>query len=81
MSAFELAVLGVLAREGRPLGWYQIEQRLSVISLDIRPNLIDVLAALRQSGLVDVVDASGAATLYEITEAGKRLVRELREQR
>jgi hypothetical protein len=71
MTEFERAVLTVLARAGEPLGWYQIERRLSAMTLHERPNLLGVLAELRRRGLVEqVASAAEPKVRHELTPAG-----------
>ena len=71
MTEFERAVLEVLARAGGPLGWYQIERRLSNVMLTERPNLLDVLAGLRQRGHVEqIVSTTEPKVRHAITRAG-----------
>ncbi|MDI1447026.1 hypothetical protein [Polyangium sp. 6x1] len=75
MTEFERAVLTVLARAGEPLGWYQIERRLSTIALAERPNLLDVLAELGRRGLVEEVAAAVAPSVrYGLTPAGRTAI-------
>ncbi len=71
MTEFERAVLTVLARAVEPLGWYQIERRLSMMTLVERPSLLDVLVQLRQRGLVEDFAAAGEPKVrYALTVAG-----------
>lgn len=78
MTEYETAVLNVLARAGEPLGWYQIERRLSNHSLAIRPDLLDVLADLGRRGLVERIAATTTPTLrYAVTESGRTALDEL----
>lgn len=75
MTEFERAVLTVLARSGEPLGWYQIERRLSTMTLAERANLLDVLAELRRRGLVEQVAAVvEPAVRHALTPAGTAAV-------
>lgn len=69
MTEFERAVLTVLARAGEPLGWYQIERRLSTMTLAERPNILDALAELQRRGLVEQV----AATVEPVVRHGLTL--------
>ncbi len=71
MTEFERAVLEALARAGEPLGWYQLERRLSNVTLAERPNLLDVLTGLRQRGLVEQITATTEPKVrHAITSAG-----------
>ncbi|MGE0791504.1 MAG: hypothetical protein AB7S26_37865 [Sandaracinaceae bacterium] len=56
MTEFERTVLEVLGRAKEPLGWYQIERRLSTRTLRERPNLLHVLTQLEEKGLVRRVE-------------------------
>jgi len=75
MTEFERAVLTCLARAGEPLGWYQIERRLSTMTLAVRPNLLDVLDELRRRGLAEEVAAAVEPTVrHGITPAGRAAI-------
>jgi hypothetical protein len=58
VTEFERAVLTILSRAGEPLGWYQIERRLSTMALAERPHLLTVLSELRRRGLVEEISAA-----------------------
>jgi DNA-binding PadR family transcriptional regulator len=73
MTTFERAVLEVLSRSSDALGWYQIERRLSNMSLSERPHLPPVLEKLGQLGLVrEAQFESEPLTRYVITPSGQR---------
>ncbi len=75
MTEFERAVLTVLARAGEPLGWYQIERRLSTMALAERPNLLHVLAELRRRGFVEQVAAAVEPSVrHVLTPAGRAAI-------
>lgn len=72
MTRFESAVLAILRAAEQPLGWHQIETRLSNVSLDERPPLPSVLAGMVESGLVEVGERPGVPSeVYTITEIGR----------
>lgn len=75
MTEFERAVLTILARAGEALGWYRIERQLSMIELDERPNLLEVLGELRRRGLVEQVGTAVEPTVrHRLTQAGAAAV-------
>lgn len=75
MTEFERAVLTILMRASEPLGWYQIEQRLSTMALAERPNLLQVLAKLRRRGFLEEVDAPVEANVrHALTSAGRAAI-------
>lgn len=76
MTEFERAVLTILASASEPLGWYQLERRLSNLELAERPNLPEVLSGLRQRGLVDeTAAASEPKVRYSVTAVGAAALR------
>ena len=75
MSEFQRAVLVILARSEGALGWYQIERRLSNVSIRERSDLLGTLAVLRERGLVEEVHASAdPRSRYVLTPAGQAAV-------
>lgn len=78
MTPFERIVLEILSRSGEALGWYQIERRLSTISIPERPHLPGVLSRLREQGLVDEVRLTVEPLLrYVITQSGRQALGQL----
>jgi hypothetical protein len=72
MTEFEDAVLGILARSAVPLGWYNLERRLSNMSFAQRPHLMNTLESMRDSGLLEEVRFEAAPSIrYVITDAGR----------
>ena len=75
MTTYERAVLTVLRSASKPMGWYQIEVRLSNMVLDERPLLVGVLSALRDQGLVMEEQAAELPNQrYSLTAAGLSLL-------
>jgi|GEM_PF-6357715 len=71
MNEYIRAVLRVIAESQLPLGWYQIELRLSNIALDARPDLPPVLQDLVKRGWILEISASEIPTSrYTITTRG-----------
>ncbi len=76
MTLFEQAVLQILAASPEAMGWYQIERRLSNLTLDERPPLPPVLGKLVGDGLLQELSAASAPLVrYLITDAGLALLR------
>jgi len=75
LTAFELAVLRSLESSNKPLGWYQIEIRLSNMALEERPPLPAVLAALRDRGFVSEAQSHDVPQVrYSLTSQGRNAV-------
>jgi DNA-binding HxlR family transcriptional regulator len=71
MTSYVAAVLRVLSEASEPLGWYQIERRLSSVALPNRPHLPKVLDELTHDGLVSVSECATTPTVrYALTPAG-----------
>jgi len=71
MTSYVAAVLRVLSEASEPLGWYQIERRLSNVALPERPHLPKVLNELKCDGLVAVTECATTPTVrYALTPAG-----------
>jgi DNA-binding HxlR family transcriptional regulator len=71
MTSYVATVLRVLSEANEPLGWYQIERRLSNVALPERPHLPRVLDELKRDGLVTVSECATTPTLrYALTPAG-----------
>ena len=75
MTPIERIVLEILSRSGEALGWYQIERRLSNISIPERPHLPGVLSRLREQGFIDEVQFTLEPLLrYVITQSGRHVL-------
>lgn len=81
MTPFERIVLEILSRSGEALGWYQIERRLSSISMPERPHLPGVLSRLREQGFVNEVQFKVEPILrYVITQSGRHVLGQSEEE-
>lgn len=77
MTTFERAVLEILSRSSSALGWYQIERRLSNVSLPERPHLPDALNRLCELGLVEKAQFDSEPLVrYLITHTGREKLKE-----
>jgi hypothetical protein len=69
MNQYERAVLSAIEKGPDCVGWYKIEQRLSVMKLEVREYLPDTLRQLTTKGLIEEhPDKTGQ---FRITERGR----------
>ena len=72
MTVTERAVLEILAKGGRPMGWYSVSIRLSMRWVHLEERLPDLLQRLEHEGLLrETEDATAKQRHYEITDAGR----------
>jgi anti-sigma factor RsiW len=78
MTPYALAVLRVLSRAERPVGWHYVETRLSMVALEERQQLPEVLADFVARGWIAEVHADTTPTeRWAITPLGRRAVNEV----
>lgn len=71
MTSYVTAVLRILSEANEPIGWYQIERRLSNMALPERPHLPDVLNQLQSEGLLLASEHTTTPTVrYALSSAG-----------
>lgn len=71
MTPFQRAVLEIIASAPQPVGWYNVETRLSITgSAFARERTPDVLEHFREAGLIERVAAEGMPR-YVITDLGR----------
>jgi DNA-binding PadR family transcriptional regulator len=70
MNSYEKAVLSAIAKGPDFVGWYKIEQRLSVVDLDHRDSLPDTLKKLLEAGFIE--EPSDDPGTYRITDLGRK---------
>ena len=75
MTTYEKAILNILSGAPEALGWYQIERRLSNVTLSERPHLPRALATLSGLGLVEEIRCdSEPKARYLITALGREVL-------
>src|SRR5215467_5796914 len=69
MTPYDKAVLAAIAKGPDPVGWYKIEQRLSMVALHERDHLPAALERLSQSGWIETSPEDREK--YRVTAAGR----------
>jgi hypothetical protein len=72
MNEYEQAVLNAVARGPDYVGWYKIEQRLSVMDIPSREYLPDALQKLLEQGLIE--ENSVNRGTYRATARGRSVL-------
>lgn len=74
MNKYDRAVLSSIAKGPDCVGWYKIEQRLSVVELDKRDYLTDVLKKLLKAGFIE--ESSENPDAYRATDLGRKTLQD-----
>jgi DNA-binding PadR family transcriptional regulator len=69
MNSYDKAVLAVIGKGPDYVGWYKIEQRLSVMDLEKRESLPNSLKKLLEAGFIK--EAPETPGKYKITDLGR----------
>jgi DNA-binding HxlR family transcriptional regulator len=72
VNDYEQAVLRAMSSDPDPVGWYKLEQRLSVMTLETREYLPETLRSLASQGLID--QHEHPVHSYALTPAGQALM-------